>query len=122
MALASAGDLIAGDRPDGDDVPEGRLALLLAATLWASLLSIAGAWLWLDAASRWPVAEIPCRVAGLTAGASGQLVFMCLVADRVFPDAPRGLVRAIEAIMGVGVFAGALWIGAVGLELLIGVA
>lgn len=95
--------------------------LYVSATAWAAALSLTGAWLWLDAALRWPVAFMPCRVGGVTAMASGQLVFMCFVADRAFPGAPRRFVRVIEGFAAVLAAGGGLWLAVVAAGAIFGV-
>ncbi|MFG0326115.1 MAG: hypothetical protein ACF8SC_02445 [Phycisphaerales bacterium JB037] len=45
--------------------------------------------------------------AALTAIGAGQLVFMCFIADRVFPEAHRGVVWSFEIMASVLVLFGA---------------
>jgi len=97
-----------------------RAALLLCATVWAASLVVLGSWFWLEGPMTWPVAAVPCRVAGLTLTGAGQLIFLCFVADRVFPHAPRRVVTAIEGLTVGAVLSGSLWLLVAAVELAIG--
>lgn len=95
-----------------------RLSLalvLIAAIPWSSLLLVAGLWVLIE--MQFDIGRWPRWVAGLTAILAGLLVFMCLVADRVFPRASRTLVGSVEAVVSVGVILGLLWLVALGANL-----
>ncbi len=83
--------------------------LVATATPWAAVLSFAGLVLLLSPALLpGPLRELPDGVRvliGLLGLASGQLVFSCLVADRLFPSASRALVWATEIATSVVLFA-----------------
>lgn len=88
------------------------LGVLLLVTLpWALSLSVLGLWLMRPAGS----VGLPgvlgdpdvAMGVGLSSFASGQIVFLMCVCDRVFPRASRRLVVACEGFAGL-VFAGAL--------------
>lgn len=98
----------------------GRVSLLLlvlAAGVWALSLTAGGAWL----ASSGVLADSAAgrlgeRASGMLAVAGGQLVFLCCVADRVFPRASRRLRWLMELVMcggmlaaSVGVFVALAW-------------
>ena len=70
--------------------------LAASATPWALLLAVGGLWLCAVGAERWPAMASPCRLGGIASLAAGQLVFACLVADRLFPGADRRLVAWVE--------------------------
>lgn len=72
------------------------MILAASATPWGLLLLVGGMWLIAVGAERWPAMQTPSRMGGLASMAAGQLVFACLVADRVFPGANRRLVAWIE--------------------------
>ncbi|TVQ61616.1 MAG: hypothetical protein EA378_07650 [Phycisphaerales bacterium] len=83
--------------------------LVLTATPWAAVLSFAGLVLLLaPALLPGPLQELSGSVRvliGLLGLASGQLVFSCLVADRLFPSASRPVVWASEIATCVVLFA-----------------
>lgn len=90
--------------------------MVTVATLWASALVFIGLTLALGAGETMPLAFQPMPLAvrvvlGLTAVAAGLLVFMCLVADRLFPRASRRVVWWGEIAMCVVLFAGLAWLG-----------
>ncbi|MCA9288564.1 MAG: hypothetical protein KDA05_08260 [Phycisphaerales bacterium] len=88
-----------------------RLSLafvLMAAIPWSSLLLVAGLWVLIE--MQFDIGRWPRWVAGLTAILAGMLVFMCLVADRVFPRASRAVVGSVEAAVSAGVIFGLLWL------------
>lgn len=80
----------------------GRVSLSAAAsavtgTLWALALALLG--LWLLFSSGWG-APVPRGIGvplGLTFFLSAQYVFLTLVADKAFPDAPPTLTRRVES-------------------------
>ncbi len=83
--------------------------VVLTATPWAVLMVVAGAWLVLEGAVRWPHARWPCYVGGAFWAASGHLTFSCLVADRLFPHVSRRVSWPVEIATGAAVFVGVLW-------------
>ncbi|MFG0305979.1 MAG: hypothetical protein ACF8Q5_07160 [Phycisphaerales bacterium JB040] len=100
------------------------LVLLVAvAGAWSVSLVAGGAWLmgWdgLLAGGEEPApVRLGRRSVGALGVAGGQLVFLCLVADRVFPGASRRLRWCLELLLcgGVlgallGVVAGVVWWG-----------
>lgn len=84
--------------------------LALAAVPWASLLTLAGLWLLLASSDHAALGPWPRVVAGVTAISAGLLVFMCLVADRVFPRASRLVVASAEMAASAIVFMGVAWL------------
>jgi len=89
--------------------------LIAVATPWAATLAFVGLVLCFGATDLLPPAFrlMPAGVRvvlGLTAVAGGHLVFMCLVADRVFPLASRRLVWWSELSVSAAVFAGLGWL------------
>lgn len=80
------------------------LGLLALGTLWAMVLVIGGAVVAAAPPSAWGWMGGAARLAGLTAIAGGQFVFLVVVADRVCPGANRGVVASVEGIAG-GLFA-----------------
>lgn len=74
------------------------VTLYSAVVLWAMCLTMVGFWLLLHP----PVDLIPARPVlrsgGLAALAAGQLLFMLMVADRLFPNAHPRLVWALEML------------------------
>lgn len=88
------------------------LATLAAiATPWAGAMTLAGLWLLAGGPEAERIPQGFRFVLGMTAIAAGQLVFMCLVADRVFPLADRRAVWWVEVFTCVVLFGGALWLG-----------
>jgi hypothetical protein len=82
----------------------GRLArwiLFWAGGLWGGSLVMTGLWLALSPPGQWPISAGPvaCRVAGVSVMAMGLFVFMCLVADRVFPGMGRRFGWRVEFVM-----------------------
>ncbi|MEM9066738.1 MAG: hypothetical protein AAGB51_14760 [Planctomycetota bacterium] len=87
------------------------LTLLLAVALpWAVLMTVGGLWLLMPGAAPAVLGDMPRAVLGVTAVAAGQLVFMCLVADRIFPGAERRTVWWIECFTCVVLFGGFAWL------------
>lgn len=94
-------------------MPSRRLSLAvlaIAATAWSGLLALSGLWLLLGAGDRALVGQWPRIVGGITAIGAGLLVFMCLVADRIFPRASRLVVSTMEVAASVVVFLGVAWL------------
>ncbi len=88
-----------------------RAMLILTATPWAAALTVTGLWLAFTGWKVLPGARIACVIGGAFWVVSGQLLFMCLVADRLFPRASRRLVGASEIGLSaavVGLFLGAI--------------
>ncbi len=96
--------------------------LMLAGVPWATGWTLLGLWLLgfagadvhlggttvaLAPAVRW--------AAGLTALAAGQLVFLCFVADRVYPAAHKVLVWPLELALCATIFLGLAVLGLVAL-------
>lgn len=69
---------------------------MVAAAAWAWLMVVCGWWAVLSGPREWPILKGVCLLAGVTMAAGGQLVFMVLVADRVFPGASRRLMLGLE--------------------------
>ncbi len=84
--------------------------LALAATPWAALLVLAGLWLLMIASDHPGLGPWPRVVGGVTAVGAGMLVFMCLVADRLFPRASRAVVASVEMAASAVVFLGVAWL------------
>jgi hypothetical protein len=84
--------------------------LILLASPWAALLTLAGLWLLLGASDHPALGPWPRAVGGVTAACAGLLIFMCLVADRLFPRASRPMVASIEAVTSMIVFMGIAWL------------
>lgn len=82
-----------------------RAVLILTALPWAVALTVAGLWLALAGWKVVPAARAACVVGGAFWIVSGQLLFMCLVADRLFPRASRRLVSPLEIGTSVAVIA-----------------
>lgn|GEM_PF-1350207 len=86
-----------------------RGVLVLSAALWAGVLSFAGLVALVEpAVLPGPLRDVPGIVRvliGLLGVASGQLVFSCLVADRLFPRASRAVVWGTEIAVCVVLFA-----------------
>lgn len=86
--------------------------LVLAGTAWGGLLTTAGLWLLLIAGDQSALGPWPRLIGGLTAAGAGLLVFMCLVADRLFPRASRRVVVWSELLASLVVFFGVVWLSA----------
>lgn len=69
---------------------------LVAAAAWAWLMVVCGWWAVLSGPREWPILRGVNLPAGLAMAAGGQLVFMVLVADRLFPSASRRLLLGLE--------------------------
>lgn len=69
-----------------------------SATPWGLLLSVGGFWLILVGAEAWSGMAGACRTGGVASIAAGQLVFACLVADKLFPGADRRMVGWVEVV------------------------
>jgi hypothetical protein len=80
------------------------------ATAWAGALVVAGLALLTGSMGRWAMLGWGGVIGGITIIAGGQLVFMALVADRLFPAAARGVIGWIEVATCLVVFAGAVLI------------
>lgn len=63
--------------------------LALSATAWAALLVMLGLWLVLDCPRTTVRAEARCILSGLASIAAGTVLFMIVVADRLFPSVVR---------------------------------
>lgn len=84
--------------------------LALAATLWALVMVVGGAWLCFEGVGRWTLLPPGAgRVGGLFAIASGQFLFMYLVADRWFPRASKSITWPLELAASVVLVVGVLW-------------
>lgn len=94
-------------------MPSRRVSLsllALVATPWAGLLTLAGLWLLMIASDHESLGPWPRVVGGVTATCAGLLVFMCLVADRVFPRASRAVIASVEMAVSGVVFLGIAWL------------
>jgi hypothetical protein len=84
--------------------------LTCAATAWALVMVVGGAWLLLDGAGRWPILTPAGRtVGGILAITAGQFLFMYLVADRWFPRAVRAITWPLEIAASLVLLGGAAW-------------
>ncbi|MBK7404638.1 MAG: hypothetical protein IPJ41_08380 [Phycisphaerales bacterium] len=84
--------------------------LALAATLWSLVMVVGGAWLCFEGAGRWTLfPPLAGRIGGLFAIASGQFLFMYLVADRWFPRASRAITWPLELVASLVLVAGVAW-------------
>lgn len=87
------------------------LALLVSvAAPWAALLAVSGLSLLFAGPRLAALGETPRIVLGLAAWAAGQLVFMCLIADRLFPLASRRAVWWIEIFTSTLMIASLAWL------------
>ncbi|MBL9032356.1 MAG: hypothetical protein JNM80_11715 [Phycisphaerae bacterium] len=75
------------------------------ATVWAGALVIAGLWLVFDGPRTLPVSPLTLRSAGAASIAGGGLVFMVLVADRLFPSVGRRMSMWLVEMAGFAAFA-----------------
>jgi hypothetical protein len=71
--------------------------VILASIAWAMLLLQLGLGSMVFGSGLAPIPVAATWFLGLSGVAGGQFVFMVLVADRIVPRAPRGLVGAAEA-------------------------
>lgn len=67
------------------------VVLMLCATAWAAVWVMLGLWLILDGPRQAPLPAAASLSAGLCAVSAGLIVFMCFVADRLFPAVGRRL-------------------------------
>ena len=89
--------------------------LIAVATPWAATLAFFGLLLGFGVTDLLPLAFQPMPagvrlVLGMTAVAGGHLVFMCLVADRLFPLASKRVVWWAELSTCAVMFAGMGWL------------
>ncbi len=75
--------------------------LVCAASAWALMMVVGGAWLVLHRDSPWPLPPGAAVVAGVFCIAAGEFLFMCLVADRWFPRALREITWVLEGAAGL---------------------
>jgi len=86
------------------------LSLLgIAASTWALVMVIGGLWLWFRGASVWHLPNGAARVGSLFWIAAGELLFMCLVADRWFPRTSRLVIWPLEIAAVMVVLGCVLW-------------
>lgn len=92
-----------------------RLLVLLSATPWAAGWTVLGLWILLVAPASVQIGSFQYAApgllrltAGVTALAAGQLVFMCFVCDRLFPDAHRPAVWTAQLAASGTIIAGAI--------------
>lgn len=83
-----------------------------AATLWALGMSVGGTWLIFHGVERWRLPAEASILGGVFWIAAGELLFMCLVADRWFPGAARAVTWPLEIASSLVLIGGVLWIGA----------
>jgi len=84
--------------------------LTCAASAWALVMVVGGAWLLLDGSGRWPIlAPEPRTGAGLLSITAGEFLFMYLVADRWFPRAARSITWPLEIAASLVLVAGTTW-------------
>lgn len=74
--------------------------LIAAGSLWAMVLVIGGAVVASSPPQAWGGVGPAVRMAGLSAIAAGQFVFLVAVADRLCPGANRAVVASVELIAG----------------------
>ena len=87
---------------------EMSLTLLgVAATTWALVMVVGGLWLMSRGIGVWHLPSSAAFVGSMFWIASGELLFMCLVADRWFPRTSRVLIWPLE-IAAVTVMAGCI--------------
>ncbi|MEM1329223.1 MAG: hypothetical protein AAGG07_01550 [Planctomycetota bacterium] len=84
--------------------------VVLTATPWAAVMIVGGLWVLLSPDASRALAPILRFALGVTGIAAGQLVFLCLVADRVFPMAHRRMVWWFEIFSSMIVFGGFAWL------------
>lgn len=87
--------------------------LIVFAVPWATGWTLLGLWLLFFAGASVEVAGLVIQTpmvgrvgAGTASMAAGQLVFLCFVADRVYPRAHRVLVWPIEVMVATALFLG----------------
>jgi hypothetical protein len=93
--------------------PVSLMLLLASALPWATGWTLVGFWL-LAAGGEAPSmlgvrVDLPPLVrwsAGLTALCAGQLIFLCFIADRVYPWAHQRMVAAVEVTLCLSMFLG----------------
>lgn len=78
---------------------------------WALSLSVAGLWLLISPPAELAGLRPVFTSAGLAALAGGQVLFMTMVADRIFPKAQPRLVATFEAFAAALFLAGAIAFG-----------
>lgn len=84
--------------------------LTCAATAWAMVMVVGGAWLLFDGSGRWAVIGPGARrLAGVLSVTAGQFLFMYLVADRWFPRALRWITWPPEIAASLVLVGGAAW-------------
>jgi hypothetical protein len=76
------------------------IVLVLGAASGAALV-VAGLWLAAMGPRLWSPAGPPAVFAGIASLALGQLAFMCLIADRLFPGFARRGAWRVEAVLAV---------------------
>ncbi|MBX3364055.1 MAG: hypothetical protein KF866_04755 [Phycisphaeraceae bacterium] len=100
--------------------------LMLTGVPWATGWTLLGLWLLGFAGAHTELAGFTLEMspvirvfAGVTALAAGQLVFLCFMADRVYPRASRWLVWPIELGLSLAMFLGlaVLGLAAIGVPL-----
>lgn len=94
-------------------------AMVIATAMpWAVLMSVGGAWLLANGSSgmgplvgpeQGPMHGV-LKTGGVFWLAAGQLLFMSLVADRLFPRASRRLVAPLEVATSLALFGCVVWI------------
>jgi len=90
------------------------LSLLVAVALpWALVMTVGGLWLLAPGGAGEFLSPLARTVLGVTSVSAGQLVFMCLVADRIFPEAQRRTTWWLECFTCVVLFGGFVWLFAI---------
>ena len=84
--------------------------LAIAAIPWAGTMVLGGVWLIAEAPERWRLPAGACALGGVFWVAAGQLLVMCLVADRFCPRVPRALSWTLEILACVVLFVSMLWL------------
>ncbi len=75
-----------------------RWIVPVVAAGWSGALILAGMWVILEAATRWPILYVPLVAGGTSLLSAGNVVFLAGVADRLFPNARLAIVEWLEII------------------------
>ncbi len=85
---------------------------ILLASLWSLMLCLAGLWLMIDFATRFPAAAADFRLAGIILLCFGQFVFVAVVADRLWPRASVRITWPVHLILGTSAVGGVIVLAA----------